>query len=212
MATIVGILNRINRHPVIAIFGFTAAIYYFSVASVENKVLLAKSEMETYRAETAVYKAKVDVLEKEIDATRAENKQYKEWFMSSDEVTPVFYEKLTSLQKENSEAKEIIASLRKAGQDIDNKYHLKTKTFEVSRGSSVTDEMYGVVIGVHEIGATRRASLSISYQTPGVSTVEDNIAPGTVKYFKVGEVKCKLVIDEINYVADKVQVTLSPVK
>ncbi|MCS3601961.1 hypothetical protein M2371_001147 [Buttiauxella sp. BIGb0471] len=209
MGLVNNILGQLSKHPIVSILAYTSAVYFASVSIVENKVLLAKAETETSKAETSVYKAKLEILEKEVDATRAENNQYKEWLMNSEQVSPIFYEKIKKLQKDNKDANELIASLRQDDVVMPGLLPIKTTSYEVARGQSITDEQYGVVIGVHAISITGNASLTISYVTPGLSTVEDNMIVGTVKTFHVGKVKCKLVINEINYVADKIQVTLS---
>lgn len=66
----------------------------------DNRLNLAKSELESQKTLAEQYKSKTDLLQKDIEALRAENLEYRTWLAQSKDAIPIMVPQLVELKKQ----------------------------------------------------------------------------------------------------------------
>lgn len=97
--------NWFHDHPAVSIISYTILIAGATWAAStfilkDNRLNLAKSEMESQRAVSEQYRAKTELLHKDIELLRAENQEYKSWLAQSKDALPIIVPQLVELRKQ----------------------------------------------------------------------------------------------------------------
>src|SRR5438874_194418 len=121
------------------IAGATWAISTFVLQ--DNRLNLARSELESQKTSTEQYKSKVELLQRDIELLRSENAEYRNWLGQTKDAIPVIVpriadlkEKVTKLETELSHARDASPASPNLAQD-----------HTVQIGSAFVDETTGLI-------------------------------------------------------------------
>lgn len=161
----------------------------------DDKLNLARSQLESHKTISDQYKSKVDLLQKDVEALRAENAEYRQWLSSMDNSIPTIVPRIIALQKNIDLLKAESASNGRPTQQPTN-YSART-------GSAFIDERTGLVFTVRSTSPDHMAKVSVVL--PGKETrIDDNIAPGHQWTFSHQGENYKITVTTITFLSDTV--------
>lgn len=200
--------NWFEDHPVKTIIGHTiligGAVFAFSkFILIENTEHLYKAQLETKEASIAQYEARISFLEDENTKLENEVNKYLEWVQNTPG-TVQYVEKINEeLEKQLAEEKE--KNILDEGEGKIKKYYQEYKN--ISGDNAIVDKETEVVFALKDIKVNGKADLSFSIPTLGMEEVE-NVSPGYIKEFAIGEKTYQFIIVSINYVPNTCSIIL----
>lgn len=218
--------NWFQDHPATGIITYTLVIVGAAWATStfileDNRLNLARSELESQKAVAEQYKAKSELLQSDIAALRAENQEYRAWLTQSKDAVPIMVPQLVDLKRQVellktkhsvlSEAVSVVplassnSSTTAASKPIPNGF---SEVRVAKLGSAAIDEVTGTIVTVLQTTSARKAELILSF--PGQNPVTDQSAyPGKQYRFAWGERSVTLTLLEINFFTDTVKFRLT---
>lgn len=202
--------NWFENHPVRSIIGHTILVagVTWAVSTFilqDNRVSLARSELEAQKSLTEQYKSKSELLQRDIDTLRNENAEYRDWLGRTKDAIPALVPRI-------SELKIRIGKLEDEAKVLRATNPLKEDAFEeltASRGEASIDNQTGTILSVFKTTPERTAQLGITF--PGKdSPVDLNARPGSQSRFVWNGKKYVLTITEISFIGDTVRYRISP--
>ena len=97
--------NWFSDHPSTSIITYTLLVVGATWATStfvlqDNRLNLAKSEVESQKSLAEQYKSKSELLQKDIEALRAENQEYRTWLSQSKDAIPIMVPQIIDLRKQ----------------------------------------------------------------------------------------------------------------
>lgn len=97
--------NWFSDHPSTSIITYTLVVVGATWATStfvlqDNRLNLAKSEVESQKSLAGQYKSKTELLQKDIEALRAENQEYRTWLAQSKDAIPIMVPQIVDLKKQ----------------------------------------------------------------------------------------------------------------
>jgi hypothetical protein len=97
--------NWFSDHPSTSVITYTLVVVGATWATStfilqDNRLNLAKSEVESQKSLAEQYKSKSELLQKDIEALRAENLEYRAWLAQSKDAIPIMVPQLVDLKKQ----------------------------------------------------------------------------------------------------------------
>ncbi|WCN11009.1 hypothetical protein [Marinomonas mediterranea] len=203
--------NWFENNPTKTVIGHTFVVAAATWAAFffvfdENKVKLVETRAEKYQAETKEVLARNSVLLAQRDLLLEENKKYLRWLESTPKTLP-FYE--IELEKLNNKVESLEAKLREAEKHSNNTekpinpeeaVYVYQQT--LNAGETFIDPKTQVVLGVQKIEYELTAQTNISFPD-GSGKSSSHSKPGDSWRFSVGESKYVLVIQTLDWVAQR---------
>lgn len=224
--------NWFQEHPATSIITYTLVIVGATWATStfilqDNRLNLARSELESQKAVAEQYKAKTELLQNDIAALRSENQEYRAWLAQAKDAMPVMVPQLIDLKRQLAELKAKPENLKDTAAvtpsttpsaPMTNATSASTVRKLVPRGfsevkvaklgSAAIDDTTGSIVTVLRTSVSRTAKLTLAF--PGQSPITDEQAyPGKQYRFEWGGQNITLTLLEIEFYTDTVKFRLN---
>jgi exonuclease VII large subunit len=165
----------------------------------DNRLNLAKSELESQQTLTEQYKSKAELLQRDIDALRVENAEYRTWLSRTKDAIPVIVPRINELKSRVAVLEEEGKTLRAQNPSAIQAQPEKT----VNRGIAFIDDAMNLIVTLKEVSVDRTAQLRIKFPDKDVP-IEQSVSPGQQWKFKFKNKGYKFTVTEISFVGDYV--------
>lgn len=166
----------------------------------DNRLNLAKSELESQKSLTEQYKSKTELLQRDIDALRTENAEYRAWLGQTKDAIPAIVPRIVELKSK-------VAVLENEAQQL-RVQHPSTQTIAVEQsatlGKAYIDDETGLIVTVKKTMPDRTAQLMVRFPDKE-AVIEATISPGQQWKFNAKGRSYQLTITEISWWADSVR-------
>lgn len=187
----------------IMIAGATWAISTFILQ--DNRLNLAKSELEAQKSLTEQYKSKVDLLQRDIDVLRSENSEYRSWLGQTKDAIPAILPRINELKKQ------IVTLQTRSNVSPTNRAiegRSKTRDATAKLGTAYIDDITGLIFTVLSTSTERMARITVKFPEQA-SITEATISPGQQWHFKYQGNEFLLTVKTISFVGDYVDFQIS---
>jgi len=204
--------NWFEDNPTKSVIGYTLIVAGATWAAStfilqDNRLNLAKSELEAQKSISEQYKSKIDLLQRETDALRSDNSEYRTWLGKMQDAIPVIVPRLNELKTR-------IAQLEDEARKINKNDPSGSKTSSeqsVSLGHAYIDNNTGLILAVKKISIDRTAQLIINFPDKN-SENEFSVSAGKKWAFAANGKRFSLIVTEILWVGDLVRFNISEIK
>jgi len=204
--------NWFEDNPTKSVIGYTLIVAGATWAAStfilqDNRLNLAKSELEAQKSISEQYKSKIDLLQRETDALRSDNSEYRTWLGKMQDAIPVIVPRLNELKTR-------IAQLEDEARKINKNDPSGSKTSSeqsVSLGHAYIDNNTGLILAVKKISIDRTAQLIINFPDKN-SENEFSVSAGKKWAFAANGKRLSLIVTEILWVGDLVRFNISEIK
>lgn len=224
--------NWFQDHPATGIITYTLVIVGATWAAStfvlqDNRLNLARSELESQKAVAEQYKAKTELLQSDISTLRSENQEYRAWLAQSKDALPIMVPQLIDLKRQVEEMKakppaipELVANAPSPTPSSPTPTPMSPPAVKkpiprgfsevrvAKLGSAGVDEITGAIVTVLRTTTSRTAKLTLAF--PGRPPVTDDGAyPGKQYRFDWGGRTITLTLLEIEFFTDTVKFRLN---
>lgn len=174
----------------------------------DNRLNLARSELEAQKSLTEQYRSKTELLQRDIDALRAENAEYRDWLAQTKDAIPVIVPRIIDLKQQ-------ITSLQNRPEMAGGSGALsvlpRNREGTAKLGTAYIDDVTGLIFAVHGTKPDRTARVSVKF--PDGSTIaEKTIHSGEQWEFRHQDQKMLLTVRSISFAGDFVDLLIAPAK
>jgi hypothetical protein len=232
----INMANWFEEHPARSIVTYTLVVVGATWATStfilqDNRLSLAKSELESQKTLAEQYKAKSELLQKDLESLRSENQEYKNWLSQSKDAIPIMVPQLVELKKQiarlnalpgsegDVKAQPSQSSVASAAQAASlpsigkGKPKLLPQTFTQSRtarlGTAAIDETTGTVVTVKQTFPDRTATLLLNFPDRA-QILEERVFAGKQFKFTWGGRSIAMTVIEIQFFGDTVSFRMQP--
>lgn len=228
--------NWFEDHPAPAIITYTLVVVGATWATStfvlqDNRLNLAKSELESQKTLAEQYKAKSELLQKDLEVLRSENQEYKNWLAQSKDAIPIMVPQLVELKKQvarmntqpmaesdiKAQPSQPLLGNTKQTSPPPSTYKGKPKpllqSFTQPRraklGAAAFDQTTGVVVTVKQTFPDQTATLLLNFPDHA-QVLEERVYAGKQFKFTWGGRSITLTVLEIEFFADTVTFRMQP--
>jgi len=181
----------------ILIMGTTWAVSTFLLH--DNRLSLARSDLDTQKLLTEQYKSKVELLQRDADVLRSENAEYRTWLGQTKDAIPVIVPRITELKDRISSLEAETERLK-----ISNPTPAKSlQNFSSRIGSAFIDDATGLIFTVKKTTPDMMAQVAVKFPDKDIP-VEATISPGQQWSFKFKDKLYLLTVTDISFLNDSV--------
>lgn len=171
----------------------------------DNRLSLAKSELESQKVLTETYKAKAELLQKDSETLRTENAEYRSWLAQTKDAVPIMVPRLNEL-------KDRVATLEaSSAQATANGTPSAPPGFTARVGTAFIDESAGLIFTVKSVSVNRTAEVYVKLPDRE-RPINETAIPGSQWDFIADGVSYRLVVASISFLTDEVGLRVSKKK
>lgn len=228
--------NWFQDHPATSIVTYTLLVGGATWAAStfilqDNRLNLAKSELESQKTLAEQYKSKTELLQKDLEAVRAENQEYRNWLAQSKDAVPIMVPRLIELKKQvdrlstaatpandaspRSPQQSSTEAMQSAPPPPSGSVKPKqlpqsfTQPRTAKLGRAGLDDTTGVVVSVKQTHPDQTATLLITFPDRG-QVLEERVHAGRQFKFSWGGRAIVLTVLEITFLTDTVTYRMQP--
>jgi len=200
--------NWFENNPTKSILSYTLVVAGATWATStfilqDNRLSLAKSELESQKTLAEQYKAKADLLQKDIEVVRAENSEYRAWLSQSKDAVPIIMPRLTELKTKVAELETEAKQLKSNPGSV---HLVEDKAAKV--GKAYVDESIGLIVTVQQVSPAREAQLILQFPDRS-APIQEEAPPGKQWKFKSKDTSFQLTLTEIDFYRSEVKFRVS---
>jgi hypothetical protein len=173
----------------------------------DNRLNLARSELETQKSLTEQYKSKTEILQRDIDALRSDATEYRTWLGQTKDAIPAIVPRITELKGKvallEAESTRLRAAAPTTPKAVDE--------HSVALGIAFIDNVTGLVFTVKAIAPNRMATVVVKLPDRDLP-FESTIGPGQQWSFKSAGKNLLLTVTEIKFFEDVVRFQIAAVQ
>lgn len=169
----------------------------------DNRLNLAKSELESQKTLTEQYKSKTELLQRDIDQLREENTEYKAWLEKTKDAIPLITPRILELKSKITSLESELNSTTRTSAN-------PTKEISTSIGRAYLDETTGLIISTKKTTIERTALIEIKFPESETRTTS-TATPGQQWKFSAKNKKYQITIIEILWFTDTVRFRIDPI-